>query len=68
MWLPVLHSRTLLFIHPTYNSLHLLISNSQSVPPLSSLSFGNHKSILYVCESLSVSLISSFVSYLRLHM
>ena len=25
--------RTLLFIHSTYNSLHLLIPNSQSIPP-----------------------------------
>ena len=30
---PVLYSRILLFIHPTYNSLHLLISNFQSFPP-----------------------------------
>ena len=31
---PVLYSRTLLFIHPRYNSLHLLIPNSQSILPL----------------------------------
>ena len=30
---PVLYSRTLLFTHPIYNSLHLLITNSQSFPP-----------------------------------
>ena len=30
---PVLYGRTLLFIHPTYNSLYLLIPNSQSLPP-----------------------------------
>ena len=30
--LPVLHSRTLLFIHPVSCSLHLLIPNSQSTP------------------------------------
>ena len=30
---PVLHGRTLLFIHPVYNILHLLIPNSQSIPP-----------------------------------
>ena len=33
MWFPVLYSRTLLFIHPIYNSLHLLIPNSQSILP-----------------------------------
>ena len=32
MQFPVLHSRTLLFIHYLYNSLHLLIPNSQSSP------------------------------------
>ena len=51
---PMRYSRTLLFIHPVYNSLHLLISNSQSVPSLPYTS-GNHKSVLYVCESVSVS-------------
>ena len=30
---PVLYSRTLLFIHPIYNSLPLLIPDSQSFPP-----------------------------------
>ena len=29
----MLYSRTLLFIHPIYNSLHPLIPNSQSIPP-----------------------------------
>ena len=29
----MLYSRTLLFIHPMFNSLHLLIPNSQSIPP-----------------------------------
>ena len=57
----VLYSRTLLFIHSIYNSLHLLISNSQPIlfPPR--LLLGNHKSVLYVCESASDSQISSFV-------
>ena len=51
---PVLYIRTLLFVHSTCNSLHLLIPNSQSIhfPPL--LPLGNHKSLLYVCEPLSV--------------
>ena len=38
-------------IHPSHN-LFLL---------------GNHKSVLYVCESVSVSWIGSFVSYFRFH-
>ena len=29
----MLYGRTLLFIHPIYNSLHLLIPDSQSIPP-----------------------------------
>ena len=45
---PVLYSRTLLFIHSVYNSLHLLMSNSQSIPPPPHLPLGNHKSVLYV--------------------
>ena len=28
---------------------------------------GNHKSVLYICESVSVSQISSFASYFRFH-
>ena len=31
---PCVYSRTLLFIHPLYKSLHLLIPDSQSIPPL----------------------------------
>ena len=62
---PVLYRRSLLFICSIYNSLHLLIPNSQSIPlPLSPL-LG--KSVLHGCESLSVSWISSFVSYFRFH-
>ena len=43
-----------LFIHSLYNSIHLLIPNSKSVAlpyPLP----GNHKTVIYVCESVSVS-------------
>ena len=29
----VLYTRTLLFIRPIYNSFHLLIPNSHSIPP-----------------------------------
>ena len=34
MQFPVLFSRTLVFIHPMFNSLHLLIPDSQSIPLL----------------------------------
>ena len=42
---PVMH-RTLLFIHSMFNNLHLLIRNSQFIPPSSHLPLGNHKSVL----------------------
>ena len=40
------YSRTLLFIHSIYNSLHLLIPNSQSFPPPAPTR-SNHKSVLF---------------------
>ena len=36
MQFPVTYIRTLLFIYPVYNILHLLIPNSQSFAPLPS--------------------------------
>ena len=33
-----------------YTSLHLIIPNSQFFPPCYPFPFGNHKSVLYVCE------------------
>ena len=69
--LPVLYSGNLLFISSVCISLHMPIPNSQSIPcsthPLPHL--GNHKSVLYVHESVSISQISSFVlghNFLRL--
>ena len=48
IYFPLLYSRTLLFIHPAHNNLHLLISNSP-FPPLPTYSTpGNHKSVLFV--------------------
>ena len=49
---PCAACRILLFLHPMYNSLHLLIPNSQSNPPpaLSPLAT-NPKSVPYVCNS-----------------
>ena len=44
----------MLFIHPTYNSLYLLIPNSQSISPPPLIPLGKHKSVLYVCLSVSV--------------
>ena len=52
-----------MFTHSRYNSFHLLTPNSQSFPPPPPFSLGNHKSVLYVCESVSVSQINSFVLY-----
>ena len=43
----------------------MLIPNFNLSP--SPFPFGNHKSVLYVCESVSASQISSFVSYFRYH-
>ena len=53
---------TLSFIHSIYNSLYPLIPHSQSVPLPSPLPLGNHKSILYVYESVSVLYIDKFIS------
>ena len=53
IWLTVLYGINL-FIHPMYTSLHMLIPNSQSYPPPPLLPLGNPKSVLYVCESVSV--------------
>ena len=41
----VLYSRTLLFTHLAYTNLHLLILDSQSIPPPPSLPLGTHKSV-----------------------
>ena len=38
------YSRTLLFVHSPFTSLHLLIPNSHSIPPTSR---SNRKSVLY---------------------
>ena len=56
-----------MFIHSAYKSLHLLIPASHSIPPPPPCPFVNHKSILYVCESVSVSWITSSVSYFRVY-
>ena len=47
--------RALLFIHFTYDTVHLLTPNSQSIPPPSLLPLGNHNSVFYICESVSIS-------------
>ena len=62
----MLYSRILLFIHSIYNSLHLLIPDSQSIPLPTHLFLGNHKCILYGCASVCF-VMCSFVSYFRLH-
>ena len=47
---PALYSRILLFIHSIYNSLHLLIPNSQLTPPPLPFPLRNHNSgeLLYL--------------------
>ena len=52
MQFPMLYSGTL-YIHPIYNSLHLLNPDSQSVPPTSLLPLGSHKSVLCVGKTAS---------------
>ena len=56
---PRTFNKTSLLIHPVHTSFHLLAPHSQSILP------GNHRSVLYVCESVSVSQISPLVSYFR---
>ena len=51
----MLQSRTSLLIHSKWNGLHLLTPNSILLPP-----FGNHKSVLYVCEAKTLILIGQF--------
>ena len=41
-------------IYFIYNSVYLLIPNSYFISPSLPFSFGNHKIIFYVCESISV--------------
>ena len=47
-------SRTSQFIHSIYNGFHLWNQISHSTPP-QPLPLGNHRSVLYVCKSVSVS-------------
>ena len=61
---PILYTRTLLFISSLSNRLHLLTPNSQSSPPHPPLVT---MSLLYVCESVSVSQVRSSVCHLRFH-
>ena len=49
----MLYNRTLLFNHAIYNSLHLLVPNSQSSPPLRPIHLSSHKLVLYVCKFVS---------------
>ena len=57
----MLHSRASLLLHSKCNSLHLPTPSSQSIP------LGNHKSVLHVCESVSVLWLGSSVPYFRCH-
>ena len=52
---PVLYSRAMLCINSIYYSLHLLTPTSHSIPTRPPHPLGNYKSVLYDCESVSVS-------------
>ena len=52
----MLNSRTLLFVHHIYNSLHLLTPNPQSISFPTSIPFDNHKSLLYAHDPFLASL------------
>ena len=60
--LPVVYSRTLLFLCSICNRLHLLTPNFQSSPPPSAYRLSNHTSGLYVCESIQGNLIGVWSS------
>ena len=66
MQFPVLYSRTSLLIYSNCNSQHLLTLNSQSIPLLPPFTLET-KYFLYVCESVPVLKIGSFVPYFRFH-
>ena len=63
----MLYSRTFLFIQSVFNSLLLLIPNSQPILLLLPTPLGNHKPVLYVYESVSALYICLFVLYFRFH-
>ena len=63
IWFPGPYSRTLLFFHLKYNSLHLLIPTFHSIPLADSLPSGNYKSVLYNKSSF---LFTAYVNHLRL--
>ena len=49
------YNRTLLFIHSIYSRIYLLTPDSRSIPFPLYLPLGKHRSVLFVCESVSVS-------------
>ena len=59
---PVLYRRTLLSIHSVCNSLHLTNPKLSTHLSPSPLPPGNHKSAIYISESVSLLEIGSFVS------
>ena len=62
----MLYSRTLLFIHSKYNSLHLPTPDSRSVPPHPPGLLGNHTGLLSMSASPFVLETGSRVSCFRL--
>ena len=56
----VIEYSSLLFFHTKGNSLHLPTQTPQSIPLHFPLSLGKHKSVLFVCESVSILQTGSF--------
>ena len=63
----VLRSKTFLFIHPIYNSLHLLIPNTESVLPAPSFPLGTTICSLCLCICFCFCRYIPSGSYFRFH-
>ena len=63
----MLRSKTFLFIHPIYNSLHLLIPNTESVLPAPSFPLGTTICSLCLCICFCFCRYIPFGSYFRFH-
>ena len=63
----VLCSRSLLVIYLIYSSVYMLIPSSWSIPSAHPyFPFGNHKLVFNICKSVSVSWLSSFLSFKKI--
>ena len=67
VFIPELYGIFLFLIYFICSSLYLLIPYLLFVPSSIPLPFGNHKLVFYICESVSLLYIHSFVLYFRFH-